>query len=187
MKVALIGSHGVGKTTLCYELAARLKRRNADVEVVREVARRCPLPINQETTVASQEWILHTQIAWEIEATALHDVVLCDRSVLDNYCYMVHAVGSQPMWERLLDHWLATYDLLVQVPLWSRPPFDGVRAIDPEFQRQVEILLEGMIAARGLRPFRLDVERRECWGADIMERLLPRIEPTLPLFPSDDD
>ena len=79
MKIALIGSHGVGKTTLCFELAARLKRRNIDVEIVREVARRCPLPINLDTTVGAQEWILHSQIALEIEAAARHDVVLCDR------------------------------------------------------------------------------------------------------------
>jgi len=186
MKVALIGSHGVGKTTLCYELAARLKRRNVNVDIVREVARRCPLPINQETTVAAQEWILHTQIALEIEAAAGHDTVLCDRSVLDNYCYMVHAVGTQPMWEKVFDRWLTTYDLLVYVPIWSRPSYDGVRAVDPSFQQQIELLLEGMIAARGLRPFRLAEDRREQWGADIMEQLLPRIEPTLPLFPADE-
>jgi GTPase SAR1 family protein len=186
MKIAMIGSHGVGKTTLCYELAARLKRRNVDVEVVREVARRCPLPINQETTLAAQEWILHTQISWEIEAAATHDVVLCDRSVLDNYCYLVHAAGSQGMWERVFDHWLPSYDLLVHVPLWSRPSFDGVRAIDPNFQEQIELLLQGMVTARGLRPLRLEQDRRDQWGSDIMERLLPRLEPTLPLFPSEE-
>jgi nicotinamide riboside kinase len=187
MKIALIGSHGVGKTTLCYELAARLKRRNVDVDVVREVARRCPLPINQETTVAAQEWILHTQIAMEIEAAATHDVVLCDRSVLDNYCYMVHAVGTQQVWEKVFDHWLSSYDLLVHVPPWSRPSYDGVRAVDPVFQQQIDLLLEGLVTARGLRPLRLEDSRREHWGADIMERLLPRIEPTLPLFPSDEE
>ena len=186
MKIALIGSHGVGKTTLCYELAARLKRRNVNVDVVREVARHCPLPINQETTAAAQAWILHTQISFEIEAAATHDVVLCDRSVLDNYCYMVHAVGTQPMWEKVFDHWLSSYDLLVHVPLWSRPSYDGVRAIDPAFQQQIDLLLEGMITARGLRPLRLADNRSELWGADIMERLLPRIEPTMPLFPRED-
>lgn len=187
MKIALIGSHGVGKTTLCYDLAARLKRRNVDVDVIREVARRCPLPINQETTLAAQDWILHTQITLEIEATATHDVVLCDRSVLDNYCYMVHAAGSQRMWEMVFDHWLPSYDLLVHVPLWSRPSFDGVRAIDPAFQDQIETLLEGMITARDLRPLRLDVDRQDQWGADIMEALLPKLEPTLPLFPTDEE
>lgn len=51
VKLAFIGSHGVGKTTLCYELAARLKRQDRNVELVMEVARRCPLPINRETTL----------------------------------------------------------------------------------------------------------------------------------------
>ncbi len=67
-KIAFIGSHGVGKTTLCYGLAARLKARDVAVEVVHEVARRCPLPINEETSVAAQSWILHTQIAEELVA-----------------------------------------------------------------------------------------------------------------------
>ena len=182
MKIALIGSHGVGKTTLCFELAARLKRRNMDVEIVREVARSCPLPINLETTVEAQEWILHTQIALEIEAAARHDVVLCDRSVLDNYCYLVHAAGSRKIWERILDSWIKTYDVLVHVPLWVRPTYDGVRAVDSRFQEQIELLLEGMITARALRPMRLDPDRRDLWGEDIEAQLLPRFEPTLPLF-----
>lgn len=184
MKIALIGTHGVGKTTLCFDLAARLKRRNVDVDIVREVARRCPLPINQETTVAAQEWILLTQIAWEIEAEAVHETVLCDRSVLDNYCYMVHAAGSHSAWERMFDYWLPTYDLLVHVPMWSRPSYDGVRAVDPGFQKQIDDLIEGLIAARGLAPLRLDPDRQDDWGEDIMEKLLPELEPTLPLFPN---
>ena len=182
MKIALIGSHGVGKTTLCYELAAALKRRNADVEMVREVARRCPLPINQETTIAAQEWILHTQVAWEIEATSAADVVLCDRSVLDNYCYLVHASGTLRAWESFIDHWLPTYDQLIHVPISDRPSYDGVRAVDPSFQELIDVLLEGMITARALKPLRLDVSNREHWCDAIVEAVLPRIEPTLPLF-----
>jgi nicotinamide riboside kinase len=187
MKIALVGSHGVGKTTLCFELAAALKRRNADVEMVREVARRCPLPINQETTVAAQEWILHTQIAWEIDAASNSEVVLCDRSVLDNYCYLVHAAGSLRAWESYIDHWLPTYDVLVYVPISDHPSFDGVRAIDPSFQHLIDVLLEGMIAARGLKPLRLKASDRERWCDVIVEALLPRLEPTLPLFEGDSD
>jgi adenylate kinase family enzyme len=185
MKVALIGSHGVGKTTLSFELAARLKRRNLDVDVVREVARRCPLPINLETTLSAQQWILHTQIVEEIEAAARHDIVVCDRSVLDNYCYLVHAAGSDAALDRLVDRWLPTYDLLVHVPVRGTPTYDGVRAIDPAFQEQIELLLEGMIAARGLRPLRLQADRTDDWVEQVVERMLPILEPTLPLFSSD--
>jgi adenylate kinase family enzyme len=187
MKIALIGSHGVGKTTLCFELAARLKRRNVDVDIVREVARRCPLPINQDTTLRAQEWILNAQMMMEIESDASHDAVLCDRSVLDNYCYMVHAAGSQRIWERVLDYWLPTYEVLIHVPTWVRPSYDGVRAVDTGFQEQVELLIEGMVTARALRPVRLVPDERDDWGRQIEEMLLPSLEPTLPLFSEDDE
>jgi len=182
MKVAFIGTHGVGKTTLCYEIAARLKRRNVDVELVREIARTCPLAINQDTTLEAQAWILHTQIAAEIAASNANDVVIADRSALDNYCYLVHATGGSRMWETVLDRWMPTYDLLVHVPMWSRPSYDGVRAVDPRFQSEINDLLEGMIAARGLKPLRLPAAAPASWGARVEQALLPTVEPNLPLF-----
>jgi len=54
MKIAFIGTHGVGKTTLCFDLASRLKRLDMGVDIVKEVARGCPLPINRETTLEAQ-------------------------------------------------------------------------------------------------------------------------------------
>ncbi|WP_309669691.1 hypothetical protein [Gemmatimonas sp.] len=72
LKVAFVGTHGVGKTTLCFDLAAQLKRLDLGVDIVKEVARRCPLPINEDTTLEAQRWILHTQIAEEIEAAAAY-------------------------------------------------------------------------------------------------------------------
>ena len=182
MKIALIGTHGIGKTTLCFDLAARLKRRNNDVELVREVARRCPMPINEKTTTAAQAWILHTQIAEEIAAAAAYEVVISDRSVLDNYCYMKHASGASPFWETIIRQWLPTYDLLVHVPLWSQPSYDGVRAVDPRFQKEIEDLLENMIDTFSLDPLRLKAETPDTWGADIERALVPVLEPNLPLF-----
>ncbi len=186
MKIAMIGTHGIGKTTLCFDLAARLKRRNNDVELVREVARRSPLPINESTTVDAQSWILHTQIADEIAAAALHDVVIADRSVLDNYCYLVHASGPSDFWEPVIRSWLPTYDVLVHVPLWSRPSFDGVRAVDPRFQGEIERLLETMLGEFGLSPVELDPSNPDAWGAEIERILLPLLEPNLPLFESEE-
>lgn len=186
MKVALIGTHGVGKTTLCFELAARLKRRDVDVEMVREVARHCPLPINRETSAAAQAWILHTQMAWELEAVARHQLVLCDRSVLDNYCYLLYAAGPQSSWEGLLTHWLASYDLLVKVPLWTTPRWDGVRDTDLAFQRDIDALLDEQIGARGLATLRLPVADRPAWGDVVMARVEPLVCPMPSLFPEDD-
>lgn len=186
MKLALIGTHGVGKTTLCYELAARLKRRDVDVELVREVARRCPLPINRDTSRDAQAWILHTQMAWEMEAQAGHAVVLCDRSVLDNFCYLLHAAGPQPAWEALLSAWMPTYDLLVKVPVWTTPRWDGVRDTDASFQRAINDLLDEQLARRGLAHLALDPARRDRWGEQVLSLLEPRLHPMPLLFPDND-
>jgi nicotinamide riboside kinase len=163
LKIAFIGSHGVGKTTLCYGLAARLKARDLSVEVVREVARRCPLAINQETGVAAQSWILHSQIAEELVAQELYPVVICDRSVLDNYVYMLLAAGRQSQLEPLLEAWLPSYGLLARVPIVGTPSADGVRATDPSFQRAVDERLTRELAAHGLPLRELDPEDREGW------------------------
>ena len=183
MKIALIGSHGVGKTTLCYELAAKLKRRDVDVELVTEVARQCPLPINRATSADAQAWILHTQMAREIAAATSHAVVLCDRSVLDNYCYLLYATGPQPTWEPLLARWLRTYNLLVKVPLWTTPRWDGVRETDASFQRDIEDLLERELQRHALAPLRLASEDRDGWAAQVMHQLTPQLHPMPLLFP----
>jgi len=186
MKVALIGTHGVGKTTLCFEIAARLKRQDVDVELVREVARRCPLPINRDTSLASQGWILHTQMAWELEAEAGHPLVLCDRSVLDNYCYLVHAAGPQASWEPLLAAWLPTYDLLIKVPIWTTPRWDGVRDTDLAFQRDIDALLDQQLDSRAIPTLRLPADQRPRWGDLVMDRLVPLVAPQPRLFPEDE-
>ena len=127
-KLAMIGSHGVGKTTLCYGVAARLKALDLGVEVVHEIARRCPLPINQETSVDAQAWILHTQIAEELVASHRYPVVVCDRSALDNFVYLLLAAGPHEPLEHLVEAWLPTYDLLVYVPIHDGLRSDGIRS-----------------------------------------------------------
>ncbi len=166
-KLAFIGSHGVGKTTLCYGLAARLKARDITLDVVEEVARRCPLPINRRTTVAAQTWILHAQIADELVAQDRHEMVICDRSTLDNYAYLLLAAGRQTMLEGLLDGWMRTYDLLVHVPIIDTPRSDGLRSTDPSFQLAVERLLCDEVERRGLDVLRLNGHDRDAWLARV--------------------
>jgi nicotinamide riboside kinase len=162
-KIAFIGTHGVGKTTLCYDLAARLKRRDVALDIVHEVARRCPLPINEATTATAQRWILLTQIAEELVAAARYPVVICDRSVLDNYVYLLVAAGPDATFDELVARWLPTYDLLVYVPILDGLSPDGVRAADPLFQRAVDRKLTAELDRRALPVLRLDAEARERW------------------------
>lgn len=175
LKIAFIGTHGVGKTTLCYGLAARLKARDITLELVHEVARRCPLPINEGTSLASQSWILHTQLAEEVIAQARYPVVICDRSVLDNYVYLVLAAGRQAALEHLVADWLETYDLLVVVPITEAPQEDGIRTTDPEFQRLIEQRVRREIAEREIPALSLDPAARGTWLDGVEREILERL------------
>jgi thymidylate kinase len=182
VKIAFIGTHGVGKTTLCFELAALLKKRDRVVEMVREVARFCPLPINRDTTVAAQSWILHTEIAEELVAENEAEIVICDRSVLDNYCYLLQT-GKHPMLEPLVRWWTATYALLIKVPIVGSLQFDGLRDVDAAFQRAVDEKIDAVVAEWKIDVVRLDKDRRPFWATDALEAILPHLGPVQqPLF-----
>jgi thymidylate kinase len=127
-----VGSHGVGKTTLCFDLASQLKRLDLGVDLVKEIARRCPLPINEQTTPDAQAWILHTQIAEEIAAAAMYEVVVCDRSVLDNYAYLVARVGRRVEIDPLVGSWIRTYNALFKVPVLEAPVVRWDARSEPE-------------------------------------------------------
>jgi thymidylate kinase len=183
LKIAFVGTHGVGKTTLCYELAAWMKRREARVDMVREVARRCPLPINRETTLDAQSWILHTQIAEEIALASQQDVVICDRSVLDNYAYLVHRLGPQAVLDELVAHWMRTYTHLFKVPIVDSPSFDGVRDTSRVFQDAIDQEVDGLLERFGVPVHRLLPEERGRWIECVGEVVgVPPIPPQIGLF-----
>ena len=183
MKLALIGTHGVGKTTLAYEICSLLKKANHNVELVTEVARRSPFPVNEATTLEGQLWILHAQIAAELDAAARAPHVICDRAVLDNYCYLVNKFGRQPRLEQWLEWWMNTYTLLVAVPpLADGIPPDGFRSENLEFQQRIHDLLSELLSEAPFYPLRdrvLWLERRDrrVWGEIIFAAAAPKLRP----------
>lgn len=183
LKVAFIGTHGVGKTTLCFDLAAHLKRLDLALDLVKEVARRCPLPINEATTPDAQAWILHTQIAEEVAMAAVNDVVICDRSVLDNYAYLVAKVGRQPALDPLVGSWIRTYDALFRVPILDTPSFDGTRAVSPTFQMEIDATIDHLVEAFDVDVVTLDAGDREGWIPLVLDSLgMPSRPPQIDLF-----
>ena len=183
MKIAFIGSHGVGKTTLCFDLAARLKRLDLAVDLVKEVARACPLPINQDTTLEAQAWILHTQIAEELAAASRYAVVVCDRSVLDNYAYLTCRTGRRPEYDALVQAWVGTYDGLFKVPILTPPSFDGTRDVSAAFQAVVDRTIDGLVEDFGVPCHRLDPRDREGWVDAVLRAMqLPSHPPQMDLF-----
>jgi len=149
MKLAFIGTHGTGKTTLCHFLAGEMRKRGLNVGLVAEIARKSPLPINRKTTRESQLWILTTQIASEIEVGAFYDYVVCDRSLLDNYAYQVVSSGKDAFMEDIVEAWLPTYDVLFKTPNIFPLVNDGVRDTNLEFQDRVDQMIDELLEERG--------------------------------------
>jgi nicotinamide riboside kinase len=173
LKIAFIGTHGVGKTTLCYEIAGTLKRQGVHVDIVKEVARLSPLPINRKTSLEAQTWILMTQVAEEIRSGAYNEVVVCDRSALDNYAYMVLACGRQRPFERFVAHWMKSYDLLFKVSIVGAASADGVRDTDEFFMRSIDQLVDTLLLEMKIPHEVLPAGDRASWAdrvRDVVQR-----------------
>jgi AAA domain len=184
LKLALIGTHGVGKTTLAYEICSLLKKAHHNVELVTEVARQSPFPVNAATTIEGQLWILHAQIAAELDAARRAPHVITDRAVLDNYCYLVNKFGRQPQLESWLAWWMNTYSLLVGVPpVAADIPADGFRSEDRAFQRRIHDLLIELLASAPFKNLRapilwLNPAERSVWAEQIFDAALPFLAPS---------
>ena len=174
----------MGKTTLAYEICSLLKKAHHNVELVTEVARQSPFPVNAATTIEGQLWILHAQIAAELDAARRAPHVITDRAVLDNYCYLVNKCGRQPQLESWLAWWMDTYPILVGVPpVAADIPADGFRSEDRAFQRRIHDLLIELLAAPPFNHLRapvlwLDPAERSGWAENIFNAAAPFLVPS---------
>lgn len=145
-KVALVGTHGVNKTTLAYELAGVLKRRGRTVELLTEIARECPLPLNEQGTPEAYQWIIARQIQLEIEKSPRAEILVCDRAVLDNFAYYARRFRDRNQAYQSLasycHYWMTTYDLLVRLPIAYPLTSDGFRSTDVGFQKEIDALCD---------------------------------------------
>jgi nicotinamide riboside kinase len=140
-KIALISTHGTGKTTLCFEVAAELKKRGLKVKVFSEIAASAfeqGIPINETTTLPAQMYIMMQHITEELRGTLRnYQVVVCDRSVFDNLVYMERRCGGNPFIREFLKGYAENfpYDVIYKLPLVGQLVDDGIReAKNQEFQ-----------------------------------------------------
>jgi hypothetical protein len=145
-KVALVGTHGVNKTTIAYELAGVIKRSGRTVELLTEIARECPFPLNERATREAYHWIIARQVMLEIEKSTRADILICDRSVLDNFAYYLRRYGSAGQDAEALGSycraWTCSYNLLVRLPITHALTADGFRSTDAEFQHEIDLICD---------------------------------------------
>lgn len=144
MKIAVIGTHGVGKTTLAALLFSEAKRRGKNARFINEVARDCPFPLNDKFSIEGAHWICTTQIHKELNAvSSKSDFIICDRSSIDPILYLHAGKHDQKKYHFLATYaqeWLKTYDKFIYVyPGDTEIINDQVRSTDRDFQDNVHI------------------------------------------------
>ncbi len=124
-KIAITGTHGVGKTTLAHQICVAMKEDGVNVAIVEEKARSCPFPINQGACIDTEIWMIHTQIRAELDAKAKkYEAAVIDRCSLDAIVYWHDRNTPHKYFEKLAEaalQWMQSeYDLIV----WLEPSSD---------------------------------------------------------------
>lgn len=87
MKIAIVGAHGSGKSTIISSVYSQLKKNNSRVFVAPEVARSSLFLAANEKTPKMQMDLFGRQISSEMTNSRNCDLLLCDRSVFDILMY----------------------------------------------------------------------------------------------------
>lgn len=146
-KIAFIGSHSVRKSNAVHAFASTIGRAGRSVEVGREVVRDNPLGLNEGATPEAQLWVLMAQVQQELELANRADVLVTDRSVVDNFAYYLRVTGGEDPFgvEPLIRHWARTYDLSVRLLPDVALQADGVRSTSDAFRDEIEAILDGIL------------------------------------------
>ena len=146
-KIAFIGSHSVRKSNAVHAFASTIGRARRSVEVGREVVRFNPLGLNEGATAEAQLWVLMAQVQQELELVKRADVLVTDRSVVDNFAYYLRVTGGEDPYgvEPLIRRWATTYDLSVRLLPDVGLLADGVRSTSDAFRDEIEAILDRIL------------------------------------------
>jgi len=135
MRIAIIGSHGVGKTTLSIKLSNHFGFARIP-DIVRE-AHEKKFVINEETPPESQFWILSKMI--ELERNTPESWI-ADKTLFDNIIYGNVILKDQKVKEVIADIVIkeARYDAMLYLPIEFAIADDGLRSLNSEFQAQID-------------------------------------------------
>lgn len=141
MRIAVIGSHCTGKTSLINKLQSNIEFRDYEFypEAIREI-RKLGFPYNEKADDCSQLAMLSLHL--------LHlknKKMVTDRCILDNYiyAYMLKEIGSkisQTCIDTLQAYFIDSinkYDIYAFCPIQFKMQNDGFRMMDKEIQENI--------------------------------------------------
>ncbi|MBL7206154.1 MAG: ATP-binding protein [Candidatus Aenigmarchaeota archaeon] len=143
MRIAVIGTHSTGKTEFCKEIYDQLSKTKK-VGFVSELTRKCPFPINENTSIKAQLWILANQIKEEQEKEDQNDVVICDRGLVDHFIYLIRKFPEYgELLSKFITEYSKGYDIIFKTEIDETKPIidDGFRSIDSSFRKEIDDML----------------------------------------------
>ena len=176
LRVALMGAHGTGKTTLLQAVLGHLHSLQVRAiglpEAPREIIR---LAADAEffrrghNTAYRQALILIVHLIQELSALPEEAVVISDRALLDHWAYSRYLFSEEltrdgvlQLYEDFVIRHCSTYDILFFLPIEFNVADDGTREGDSRFQHEIEAYLLDLIRKSNLpvTPLRGSVEER---------------------------
>lgn len=159
IKICFSGVFNTGKSWTAWALSRALAEKGKSVKVVKEgarIAHALGFGINQDATVESEVRILLLQVENEQSADGLFDYVISDRALWDSLPYI-----ENNLLNCRYDKWGSNFELLNFFILYIKEKMkydyvfycqpglpivkDGIRAIDPVYQKELDILLKHKI------------------------------------------
>jgi len=106
-----------------------------------------PLGLNESATPEAQLWVLMAQVQQELELAGRAEILVTDRSVVDNFAYYLRVTrGEDPFGvEPLIRRWAGTYDLSVRLLPDVDLQADGVRSTSDTFRDEIESILDRIL------------------------------------------
>lgn len=152
MKIAIIGAHSTGKTSIIEHLNAQLISDGHLTTTLPEYARLCPFPINEATTFDAQQWIQEQQTRQESMIDHRGLILLCDRATIDNFAYFYRAAKLQNNvqdildWEQRAVEHMKTYDVVFKTTkMYLSAEDDKKRSTNEDFRNEIEILIHELL------------------------------------------
>lgn len=136
MRIAVVGAHGVGKTTFAKALSLKL-----NFPIIPDTAAEAlhkGFVVNEKTPPENQLWMLCKQIEYERE---IKTNFVADKTLYDNMVYAKHIFSKNRSLLKVIKEIVlsnAQYDLFFYIPIEIPLIGDGGRSVNPIFQRKVD-------------------------------------------------
>ena len=160
MKIAFIGPHASGKTTLIEEFLKKWPMYKRPVKSYRDIVTEQSLPLNKTGTKESQKAVLNALIdEAQLAAASGEEFLVFDRCVVDNIAYSLwhyakgtedftreYIIDSQALAALTLKH----YDLLFYVPARPEIPLserENRETKDVGFREEIDNIFKALISS----------------------------------------